>query len=283
MKEKFCWAMVTLFLLIPLLMVAENSGPSNDLSATIDYLIGFVDSSGLTFIRNGRSHDAHAAASHIRSKYEHFKDSIKTPEEFIEKSATKSLMTDRDYVVVLPDGTQRKVRDWLMEELQRYLERLQGNIRTIPGFPEALKVPATQVLSLATQATGVQIYECEASKDDPMRFEWVFKAPEAELFDSAGKRIGRHYTGPIWEANDGSKVVGEVRARDNGPDPNAIPWLLLSAKSTSGNGVFSQTQSIQRIHTAGGKAPEEGCNQSQVGKETRVPYKAKYYFYIDRQ
>ncbi len=151
---------------------------------------------------------------------------------------------------------------------------------TIPGVPEALKVPATQVLSLETQAIGVQIYECKASKDEPARFEWVFKAPEAELFDSAGKRIGRHYAGPTWESNDGSKVVGEVKARDNGPDPNAIQWLLMSAKSTSGKGVFSQTQSIQRLHTTGGNAPAEGCTQAQVGKEARVTYKANYYFYI---
>ena len=155
-----------------------------------------------------------------------------------------------------------------------------SNVGTIPRVPETLKVPVTQVLSLETQATGVQIYECKASKDDPMRFEWVFKAPEAELFDSTGKKIGKHYAGPTWESNDGTKVVGEVRARDNGPDSNAIPWLLLSAKSTSGNGVFSQTQSIQRVHTVGGKAPAEGCNQAQMGKETRVNYKATYYFYM---
>jgi hypothetical protein len=157
-----------------------------------------------------------------------------------------------------------------------------SNAGTIPAVPETLKVPDTQVLTLETKAAGVQIYECKASKDDPMRFEWVFKAPEAELFDSAGKRVGRHYAGPTWESNDGSKVVGEVKARDNGPDPNSIPWLLLSAKSTSGNGVFSQTQSIQRVHTVGGKAPAEGCNQAQAGKEMRVPYKALYYFYIAR-
>ena len=150
---------------------------------------------------------------------------------------------------------------------------------TMSEVPEALKVPATQVLSLETQAAGVQIYECKASKDDPTRFEWVFKAPEAELFDSAGKKIGKHYAGPTWESNDGSKVVGELKAKDNGPDPNAIPWLLLSAKSTSGSGVFSQTQSIQRLYTTGGKAPAEGCNKAQAGKEARVPYKAKYYFY----
>ncbi|HXY54634.1 MAG TPA: DUF3455 domain-containing protein [Nitrospirota bacterium] len=150
---------------------------------------------------------------------------------------------------------------------------------TMPEVPETLKAPANQVLLLETQATGVQIYECKASKDDRTRFEWVFKAPEADLFDSAGKKIGRHYAGPTWESSDGSKVVGEVKARDNGPDPNAIPWLLLSAKSNSGNGVFSKTQSIQRLYTSGGKAPAEGCKQAQEGKEVRVPYKAKYYFY----
>ncbi len=150
---------------------------------------------------------------------------------------------------------------------------------TMPKVPETLNAPANQVLSLETQAAGVQIYECKASKDDPTRFDWVFKAPEADLFDSAGKNIGRHYAGPTWESNDGSKVVGEVKARDNGPDPNAIPWLLLSAKSNSGSGVFSKTKSIQRLYTTGGKAPIEGCSQTQEGKEVRVPYKAKYYFY----
>jgi hypothetical protein len=156
------------------------------------------------------------------------------------------------------------------------------NAGTIPEVPETLKVPATQVLSLETQATGVQIYKCKASKHDPMRFEWVFKAPEAVLTDNTGKMIGRHYAGPTWESNDGSKVVGEVRAQDSGPDPNSIPWLLLSAKSTSGNGAFGLTHSIQRLRTSGGKAPAAGCDHAQVDKEIRVPYKAVYYFYIDR-
>lgn len=154
------------------------------------------------------------------------------------------------------------------------------NAGTTPAVPENLQVPATQTISLETQATGVQIYECTAGKTDPTRFEWLFKAPEAELFDGAGKKIGKHYAGPTWESSDGSKVIGEVKARNDGPDANAIPWLLLSAKSTSGNGVFSHTQSIQRLHTAGGKAPAEACNQAQVGKEARVAYKAAYYFYV---
>ena len=151
---------------------------------------------------------------------------------------------------------------------------------TLPMVPDNLRVPATQTLSLETHAIGVQIYDCKPSKDDPARLEWVFRAPEADLFDTAGEKIGKHYAGPTWESNDGSKVVGEVKARDDGPDANAIPWLLLSAKSTSGVGVLGRTVSVQRVRTVGGKAPATGCSQAQAGQEVRVPYSAAYYFYV---
>jgi hypothetical protein len=145
--------------------------------------------------------------------------------------------------------------------------------------PGPLKVPAGEMLSLRARAAGVQIYVCQAGKEDPAQFAWVLKAPEADLFDGAGKKVAKHYAGPTWEANDGSKVVGEVVARDNGPDPAAIPWLLLSAKSATGPGVFSKAQFIQRLHTAGGKAPAQGCDQSHAGADTRVSYTADYLFY----
>ena len=147
------------------------------------------------------------------------------------------------------------------------------------AVPDNLKPPSTEVLFLAVSAAGVQVYQCDASKDDPTKFEWVFTGPVADLFDAAGKKIGTHYAGPSWESSDGSKVVGEVTARDNGPDANAIPWLLLSAKSTSGTGVFSRTTSIQRVQTEGGKAPAVGCDKAQAGQEARIAYKAMYYFY----
>ena len=156
------------------------------------------------------------------------------------------------------------------------------DIGMAPLVPENLKVPASQTLAVVAQASGAQIYECNASKADPARFEWVFKAPEAELFDNAGKKIGKHYAGPTWESDDGSKVVGEVKARDDGPDVNAIPWLLLSAKSAEGNGTFGKTQSVQRVKTVGGKAPADGCNQAQLGKFARVAYRATYNFYVAR-
>jgi hypothetical protein len=147
------------------------------------------------------------------------------------------------------------------------------------NVPPALAVAPGQVLIALLHAQGVQIYQCQPAKNDPSRFDWLFKEPEAALYNHAGNKIGRHYAGPSWEANDASKVVGEVTARSDSPDSNAIPWLLLRAKSTTGKGMFSKVQSVQRLSTVGGSAPKNGCAQAQLGQELRVPYSADYLFY----
>src|ERR1017187_3085526 len=87
-----------------------------------------------------------------------------------------------------------------------------------PVVPDSLAVPANQVLSSVFSANGAQIYRCKLSRDNPESMEWVFEAPEAVLRDSAGHTAGRHYGGPAWESNDGSKVVAEVQSRYNAPD-----------------------------------------------------------------
>ena len=148
-----------------------------------------------------------------------------------------------------------------------------------PTVPAALNPPADQAVFLEALATGVQIYECSAKADQPSTFEWTFRAPEASLVDRSGHTLGKHFAGPTWESVDGSSVVGDVRARDPGPTPTAIPWLLLSAKSTSGAGPLSQTRSVQRVQTVGGLAPSEPCSSANAKQIARVPYTATYYFY----
>jgi Protein of unknown function (DUF3455) len=144
--------------------------------------------------------------------------------------------------------------------------------------PEALKPPAGQTLAFTWQASGVQIYLCQAKKDDPSAAEWVFQAPEAQLGDASGKPAGKHYAGPTWEALDGSKIVGEVKAKEAGRSPGSIPWLLLAVKSEAGKGVLSGIKSIQRLDTVGGAAPQT-ASKEQVGQTARVPYTASYAFY----
>jgi hypothetical protein len=91
-----------------------------DLEAAIAHLLEFVRTSDVVFIRNGKEHEAEDAAKHIERKYNHYKKKIKTPEDFIEKSATKSMMSGRLYQVRLKDGTVIATRDWLTAELERY-------------------------------------------------------------------------------------------------------------------------------------------------------------------
>ena len=67
--------------------------------------------------------------------------------------------------------------------------------------PEKLKPGANESLAMIVPAKGVQIYECRAKKDQAGAYEWVFVAPEADLFDARGNRIGRHYAGPHWESS----------------------------------------------------------------------------------
>ena len=145
-----------------------------------------------------------------------------------------------------------------------------------PDVPPVLRAPAGESLYLEAYADGVQIYECSRKADSA--YEWSFKAPEASLADRSGRSIGKHYAGPTWESTDGSSVAGEVKAKDPGPTPSAIPWLLLAAKSNTGSGIFSAARSIQRVATTGGVAPAEACSQANLGQVARVPYTATYLF-----
>jgi hypothetical protein len=145
----------------------------------------------------------------------------------------------------------------------------------LPELPAALK-PGELKAYLAVAAKGVQIYAC--NKNDAGAYVWVFKGPEAELADTAGKTIGKHYGGPTWEGSDGGKVVGAVKASAPAPGGNAIPWLLLDIKSRDGSGQFTQAAAILRVSTVGGQANAAGCDAAHAGTEQRVPYTATYYF-----
>ena len=148
-----------------------------------------------------------------------------------------------------------------------------------PAVPDTLKPPAGESLLSVVLARGVQIYECRARKDDPAATEWAFVAPEAQLFDAQGRTVGKHYAGPHWEANDGSKIVGTTKSRADAPQAGAIPWLLLTARSVGGEGTFSKVTSVQRITTKGGIAPAEPCTGASLGQTARVAYTADYVMY----
>ncbi len=148
-----------------------------------------------------------------------------------------------------------------------------------PTVPGAIAPPAGHKVFLVGHATGVQIYVCNAVADG---YRWDFVAPRAELLNGKGKLLTTHFGGPTWQARDGSAVVGQVVGRAN-VDGTAIPWLLLSAASTSAGADgdrLTATTFIQRTATTGGLAPAAlTCNAGAVGSTAEVPYTADYHFW----
>jgi hypothetical protein len=148
-----------------------------------------------------------------------------------------------------------------------------------PSVPRAIAVPGGYKVELVLRASGVQIYRCQPAVQPATGYVWMFKAPEATLFNRDGTVAGRHYAGPSWEATDGSKAVGTLVAQAAAPDGNSIPLLLMSASVTQRGATFEKVDFVQRLHTEGGAAPATGCTSEATNSEVRVRYAADYYFY----
>jgi hypothetical protein len=110
------------------LLLASGAGrgqPTTTVDKTIQHLMAHVAGSGLTFIRNAERYTSVDAAEHMNKKYQHFKDEIETPEDFIELCATKSLLSGAPYLVIDAQGNEMKTGDWLRSELESYRSRGQ--------------------------------------------------------------------------------------------------------------------------------------------------------------
>lgn len=93
-----------------------------DMGTEIDHLLQFIDASDCTFIRNGKAHDSEEAGAHIRKKYSHIKNRVKTTEDFIQYAATRSSMSGQAYQVIC-SGKNMATAEWLTKELERFRNR----------------------------------------------------------------------------------------------------------------------------------------------------------------
>ena len=180
---------------------------------------------------------------------------------------------------------------------------------TPPAVPLDLQVNlAENEAFLEGHGVGTQNYICLPTEAG---FQFMLFTPEATLFDSVdGTQVTTHFfspnTNPVLP--DDPSELGKIRAtwqhsKDTSivwggnaipsTDPNfvakdAIAWLLLPAAgvkngSQPGDNILSVTTFIQRVHTAGGLAPSEGCaDMNDIGNKAFVPYTADYFFYRKR-
>jgi len=130
-------------------------------------------------------------------------------------------------------------------------------------------------------AVGVQKYKARIKAgSDPEVYEWVFVAPQADLYDITNAKVGTHGAGPFWATTPIDSIFGQqfspARTAPS-PDPESIDWLLLMPKvSTTPTGIFADVDYIQRIATKGGKAPL--TPPASLTETVDVKYKTVYRF-----
>ena len=113
-------SLAVLFLLLPCLLRGEQI---DSVDSTVRHLIRHVSESGLIFIRNAEKHTSMQAAEHMNKKYRHFRQDIETAEDFIERCASRSLLSGKPYLVINEQGEQIRTSKWLKAELLNYRSR----------------------------------------------------------------------------------------------------------------------------------------------------------------
>lgn len=152
-------------------------------------------------------------------------------------------------------------------------------------IPAAVAVPAnlpngnTRVATF--YAVGVQKYKARIKAgSDSVAYEWVFVAPQAELYDITNAKVGMHGAGPFWTISPSDSIFAQqfspARTAPS-PDLESIDWLLLRPKAgTTPTGIFADVDYIQRIATKGGKAPL--TPPASLTETAEVKYKTVYRF-----
>ena len=86
----------------------------------ISHLLSFVASTDCQYERNGTMYNGSKAVEHINKKYSYFSDDIKSTEDFIKYSATKSTMSGKYYKIHCKNKKPIKSKEWLLKELKSY-------------------------------------------------------------------------------------------------------------------------------------------------------------------
>ena len=145
------------------------------------------------------------------------------------------------------------------------------------GLFSSIKVPGDREPVLRLAARGVQVFRCEKRDGGGT---WVFRQPDAELLDAAGKVVGRHGANFSFEHVDGSRLVATIAAHDEAPRPTDLRWLLMTTRSF-GKGAFEGVTDVQRVNTSGGMPPAS-CDAAHAGRVLRVDFTSDFLFYRPR-
>jgi hypothetical protein len=120
MQRLFLRHHIALLLIAATVMIPMES--QADAEIEIKHLIEYIENSRCTFIRNGKKYNTKETLVHIHNKYEYTKRWIKSGEDFIKYTVTKSSMSGRPYTVRC-DGREFLSAEWLLKELKRFRKK----------------------------------------------------------------------------------------------------------------------------------------------------------------
>ena len=126
-KTSLIWSAVLLLSFLPGGWTESRADVPEEQKPEVQHLLDYLAHSGCRMKRNGIKHDAKDAVEHIVQKYDHYRDDIKTTEDFIDRSASRSSLSGLSYKVLCPGKEARPTADWLKEELERYRKEQAGS------------------------------------------------------------------------------------------------------------------------------------------------------------
>ena len=96
--------------------------PQPQTETEVTHLLEFVQASACQFNRNDTWYNGKDARLHLEMKYDSLasRGAISKAEDFIDKAASKSSLSGRNYQIRCQDGKTISSAQWLAEELKRY-------------------------------------------------------------------------------------------------------------------------------------------------------------------
>lgn len=112
--------MIRIFLVSIALLFLSSPLSADTMDDEIDYLIGSVGRSHCVFIRNGKRYTGSDGRAHLRSKLRLNARHIDSTEEFIEKIASRSVMSGKPYLIRCRGEGKQPLGEWLTALLAEY-------------------------------------------------------------------------------------------------------------------------------------------------------------------
>lgn len=116
-----------LFFTASAVQAASASGDSSSMDTEIDFLIQSVANSQCTFVRNGKEYSGADARDHLQLKRRNGKRYYKSTEQFIDRIASKSSWTGKDYLINCDGKGTVTAHDWFTRALAEFRATTAAN------------------------------------------------------------------------------------------------------------------------------------------------------------